>query len=423
MEREDRQTAAAVVAALFSERHPTQFFQFVHLLESIDEGAAAVGYQGPVGKERLRFRGHASMGFPASDIEEFSLNENGRCDLSVNFIGLYGPASPLPAFYTESILQEQRGIRSGEWVELFLSREDQADDFFKGWRGRVNQEENRTIREKIQAGMVTDRVLSDHEMRRLRDGVPLNRVISSVELQALNAGELVIHCYEHPGSNLKDFLDLFHHRQISLFYRCWEKYRYYIHYRKGATDLFSQRIYALLGLWDRQMRQSGGLEWPRLLSHIGLLSMRNRSASVLAGIVSHYFNGVRSEIEEYLIRRMEIPRWQRAALGKENCTLGEDCSLGETVPDRSGKFRLILGAMNFHQFSGFLPREAGYSQLQELIRFSLRDPLEFELKLILQQAEMPRLQLGGESAARLGWSSWLGHPGSEDGEVVVVGTG
>ena len=63
-------------------------------------------------------------------------------------------------------------------------------------------------------------------------------------------------------TTLRDFLDLFNHRMLSLFYRAWEKYRFPLAYErsrldKGGTinqetpadsDLFGQGLYALVGL-------------------------------------------------------------------------------------------------------------------------------------------------------------------------------
>ena len=39
---------------------------------------------------------------------------------------------------------------------------------------------------------------------------------------------------------VKDFLDLFQHRAVSLVQRCWTKYRYYREYRADGSDPISQ---------------------------------------------------------------------------------------------------------------------------------------------------------------------------------------
>jgi type VI secretion system protein ImpH len=55
---------------------------------------------------------------------------------------------------------------------------------------------------------------------------------------------------------LRDFIDLFHHRLISMFYRAWEKYRFPIALERAQAergknfrrDAFTQSLYSLIGL-------------------------------------------------------------------------------------------------------------------------------------------------------------------------------
>src|SRR5262249_52742051 len=52
---------------------------------------------------------------------------------------------------------------------------------------------------------------------------------------------------------LREWLDLFNHRMISLFYRAWEKYRFYIPYERGEynarePDAFTRCLFSLVGL-------------------------------------------------------------------------------------------------------------------------------------------------------------------------------
>jgi type VI secretion system protein ImpH len=53
---------------------------------------------------------------------------------------------------------------------------------------------------------------------------------------------------------LAAFLDLFSHRWTQFAYHAWRKYRYYICFRNGGTDGFSQRMYALVGLGNKSAR-------------------------------------------------------------------------------------------------------------------------------------------------------------------------
>lgn len=218
-------------------------------------------------------------------------------------------------------------------------------------------------------------------------------------------------------SNRRDFFDLFHHRIISLIYRSWEKYRYYRQFQPGGTDRFSGWMYALVGLGDPAQRGGLELDWERLLAYIGLLSMRSRSAPTLARIISHYFDGLPVRIEQCIERWVRIDQSQHARLGNSNSRLGEDCSIGERVRDRSGKFRVCVGPLDFSVFRTYLPDGSEHRPLRDLVRFSLRDQLEFDLSLTLEKEEIPSLDLGADNPCRLGWSSWLGQHPEHDATV------
>ncbi|VEA03390.1 type VI secretion protein [Salmonella enterica subsp. enterica serovar Sanjuan] len=47
---------------------------------------------------------------------------------------------------------------------------------------------------------------------------------------------------------------MFSHRWTQFVYHAWRKYRYYICFRNGGTDSFSQRMYALVGLGSQSLR-------------------------------------------------------------------------------------------------------------------------------------------------------------------------
>ncbi len=106
-----------------------EFFQLVQLLLRQQEGAAPPGGEGPASRENMRFRPAASLGFAASDVESVETLEPpggegpSRFQVTVNFMGLYGPASPLPAHFTEDILwagSEGEGAR--DFLDIFHHR-------------------------------------------------------------------------------------------------------------------------------------------------------------------------------------------------------------------------------------------------------------------------------------------------------------
>jgi type VI secretion system protein ImpH len=330
---ETRWAAAPALSDDF-ERDPRHFsfFQAVDLIEKQHPDAPRVGYRGPCAKEPIRFVGNISLGFPASDIERIDRieDESGqvRYRMMVNFLGLYGQSSPLPAWYTEDLVHEE---------------------------------------------------IDEHAV--------------------------------------KDFLDLFQHRAVSLLQRCWTKYRYYREYRHDGSDPISQWLFSLMGVLHPSLRSGTSLNWQRLLAYAGIIAMRNHSAPMIRGVMAHYFPDTPIRIEQFIEQMSPIAEEQWARLGAANCRLGEDLTIGERVPDCGSRIRVSLGPLGFARFRRFLPDGADHAAAKDLVNVLLIDQLECELELILREDQIPPLRLEANSPCRLGWSSWLGDR-DEDGVVV-----
>ena len=85
------------------------FHQLVNLLELRNPNLPPVGTIGDVESEHVLFRASRSLSFGPGDISQIGWNEpNERLEVRVNFLGLYGPASPLPPSYTERIIEEDQ---------------------------------------------------------------------------------------------------------------------------------------------------------------------------------------------------------------------------------------------------------------------------------------------------------------------------
>ncbi|OQX20448.1 MAG: hypothetical protein BWK76_01235 [Desulfobulbaceae bacterium A2] len=106
--------------SLLKEGHAYAFFQAVRLLRY----AVAHEHQADDMREegatlpQLRILPNLSLAFPAADIEkieELATETRSRFQMTVNFFGLYGVASPLPTFYTEDLLdQVDTDLRAGK---------------------------------------------------------------------------------------------------------------------------------------------------------------------------------------------------------------------------------------------------------------------------------------------------------------------
>ncbi len=216
---------------------------------------------------------------------------------------------------------------------------------------------------------------------------------------------------------LRNFFDIFHHRLISLVYSSWLKYRYYIQFEKDGKDDFSSRLFGLIGLATKGLAENSGLHSVELIRYAGLLNHTPRSASALAGILRDRFNGIDVVLEQCSGSWFNISREQRISIGKLNCTLGRNASLGERVFGRSGSFRLFFGPLQYPDFIKLLPGGDSWKWLTSFLKIFLQGRLAYEVELKLFAREIPRLCLTGkkedeenkerEPMALLGLNTWL----------------
>lgn len=224
----------------------------------------------------------------------------------------------------------------------------------------------------------------------------------------------------------RQFLDLFHHRILSLFYRAHTRYAYSTDYLSDQRDAWSRRTLALAGIdtYDDRPPVVGLPLW-RLLRLAPLLATRARTASGLISVVSdtldHLLQGAAVGVEQFVGRWVTIDERQLLRLGVANCTLGQDATIGRKVFDRGGKFRLVLGPLRRAAFQQFLPGGKGLDQLRDLVLFYVRDPLEFDVELILAPGETPALRLSSRpgDASRLGLDSWVTVNADRETRVIV----
>ena len=244
--------------------------------------------------------------------------------------------------------------------------------------------------------------------------------------------ELLMKRQRHKDGALHEFLDLFHHRLVSLFYRAWEKYRFATAYERAAVtdqgpDDFTMDLFSLLGLGTEGLRGHLEVEDEALVSYTGLLAQRPRSASALAALLRDYF-GIPVQVQQFCGQWLSLPPEQRTRLGvgERNNVLGLTAVAGSRVWDQQARFRVQMGPLTFTEFQQFLPAGHAFRPLVQLIRFFAGLDRDFEVQLILKADDVPACRLGGpdDNAPRLGWSTWLktgSYPHNADDTVLAGG--
>ena len=226
-------------------------------------------------------------------------------------------------------------------------------------------------------------------------------------------------------SSPRDFLDVFNHRIISLFYRAWRKYRFDVACEEGERDLFSRHLLSLLGLGTEGLRDRQAVSDDTLVYYAGLLAQRPRSAQALQQILADFFN-VPVQIEQFAggWYRLDPQTQCRLSEGNnESEELGFGAVVGDEVWNQQSKVRVVLGPLTLERYTEFLPGGRSWEPLEAWVRFFSNDEWDFEVKLILERQQVPACTLGAEGASgpQLGWVSWVKSvPFSRDPDDTVL---
>jgi type VI secretion system protein ImpH len=222
---------------------------------------------------------------------------------------------------------------------------------------------------------------------------------------------LIIERLRASDTSPRDFLDIFNHRIISLFYRAWRKYRFDVACEHGERDLFSRHLLSLVGLGTEGLRDRQAVSDDTLVYYAGLLAQRPRSAQALQQILADFFE-VPVEIEQFAGAWYRLDPETQCRLSEGSSDSGElglGAVVGDEVWDQQSKVRVVLGPLTLERYADFLPGGQSWEPLRSWVRFFSNDEWDFEVKLILEREQVPACTLGaeGSSGPQLGWVSWV----------------
>lgn len=209
----------------------------------------------------------------------------------------------------------------------------------------------------------------------------------------------------------KEFLDLFHHRLISLFYLAWKKNKFTANYQQGAKDKLSSYLLSLIGLGTSKLSERIGLPVDSLAFYSGHLARNSSSALSIETVVAH-FSGVNANVEQFIERVLPLELEDQVALGVANRMLGDNTVIGSEIHDCQTKFRVVLGPLTYKELIRFLPCGQMLAPMFSLVKYMVGIEYEFEMRLILNKNEIPPLVIGAPAsgAPQLGWSTWAKDP-------------
>ena len=228
--------------------------------------------------------------------------------------------------------------------------------------------------------------------------------------------ELVMDRVRAGDNALRDFLDIFNHRVISLLYRGWEKYRIPATADRPQNNRVLDHLLELIGLGIAGLRNRQNMRDDSLVFYGGLFALQPRSATALRQILSDYFN-LPVDVEQFVAAWYRIDDWNQCCLGARDSRsemVGHGAIVGDEILDRGSRILVRLGPLTLAQYrdflpGGYLPGGSARKVLEEMVRFFVGDALDVDLQLILRSDEVPRCELGPRDteSPQLGWSTWI----------------
>lgn len=192
--------------------------------------------------------------------------------------------------------------------------------------------------------------------------------------------------YRYGDTAGKAFLDIFNHRLHSLRFLSWQKYHYYAAGEFMGSPPLSQAIRALAGVLQQstvfQQEKFAGLLVHPVRSLVNLEIWLQQHFAVPARIIP--FTGSWKRVDRTLCCR----------LGDPQQSLGAAPMLGSVYRDIQSNFNLTLGPVKHDDASLFLPEGRYYNQLWQQIRDYVGIGLDFEIDLLIDNAQSTTAVLG-----------------------------
>ena len=217
------------------------------------------------------------------------------------------------------------------------------------------------------------------------------------------------------------FLDMFHHRLLSLFYRAWSEAQPTVSLDRPGNDPFSRWVGSVAGYGLSTLRGRDSVPDGARLAAAGILGRTVHGAEGLERVLNDFFR-VRVRVHQWQPHWMRLPEEARSRLGLRSAPsrLGESTVIGAKVWDCQTRFRIEIGPLTLAEYERFLPGGESMKRLRDWVLNYVGHELSCEMHLLLRKDEVPAVDMGRKG--RLGWTSWLGkRPQANDADDLVLG--
>jgi type VI secretion system protein ImpH len=217
------------------------------------------------------------------------------------------------------------------------------------------------------------------------------------------ARERILH---HDDQTLTAFLNIFHHRLASFFYRAWSANQKALDLDRRDDERFAMFIGSVFGLGMESLQNRDPVPDHAKLYFAGRLANVTRNAEGLEAILTEFLK-IKTEIQTFVGRYLELPADSICQLGASPDTgqLGVNVVMGSRFFDCQLSFRIRIGPMSLAEYERLLPGGSSFERLKYWVLNYCGQHYFWDVQLSLHADQVPRTQLGQHG--RLGWTTWL----------------
>mgnify|MGYP003867160149 CR=1 FL=1 len=234
-----------------------------------------------------------------------------------------------------------------------------------------------------------------------------------------HAGPLPLHFTEeadrrarhHGDASTREFIDLFNHRLLALFYRAWADGEPAIACDRPADNPLAAVIGAIGGFGESASRGRSALPDTIALGSASWFGRQARSPDGLVALLERHL-GLAARVEELDGGWVPLPSASRLVLrshGRERVLLGRRI-LGRRGWCADGAFRLVVRLAGAAALDALTRPGKALDTLDEVVRTYVGDELAWTLELALPARAARPVSL--DRRTRLARDSWLHRPSS-----------
>ncbi|MEP9379113.1 type VI secretion system baseplate subunit TssG [Aquabacter sp. CN5-332] len=221
---------------------------------------------------------------------------------------------------------------------------------------------------------------------------------------------------------LRNFIDIFHHRAVTLFCNASSKYRIALS-RKHKDSLtgeeansFTVTLKALSGIFTPGMSDRLAISDETIIHHAGLFSAQTRSLAALEALLTSEL-GQEVRVVPFVGGWVSVPPLEQTRLGgaDEESGLHARLDASAMVGDRcwmaQDHFRLVIGPVSEDQLISLLPGQPRAILIADLVQMFCGLEFTFDVNLIVKARQVPAARLARHEddlyGARLGQMAWI----------------